>query len=361
MSKHPLKEKADSMAAKLSMITKELSTMPSKNSLDKLAEEQQLMMIMEDEIINSQKEKHNLLLQIRKTKIEIEELQRNIKNTNQICQENEPSLIPNQDALIDKLLSINDQSLLMSVGTSLQVEQLYENNTTDNNDNSLRAKNIERLVNFTKINFLKVYNNLTVTDGDRIRYYNYMGNSYDINFFIEFEVNETNLVIRRLKIKLDSGVKREMGKFIENVERDRNLLIFFKGFIEYARLNHQRKLLFGVLKRKYPTLTLPSLHTHNSFTQDSCLCVDVHSSLRFSEKSKIGPELILSWNLNITSSGHVLLDVEMHARMPHQWTLLDEKHVINQIPSNFQNLVEVKGIQSAIEMIVKTKIQNIQF
>lgn len=42
-----------------------------------------------------------------------------------------------------------------------------------------------------------------------------MGNSYDINFFIEFEVNETNLVIRRLKIKLDSGVKREMGKFIE--------------------------------------------------------------------------------------------------------------------------------------------------
>ncbi|CAG8558587.1 14186_t:CDS:2 [Rhizophagus irregularis] len=336
MSKHPLKEKADSMAAKLSMITKELSTMPSKNSLDKLAEEQQLMMIMEDEIINSQKEKHNLLLQIRKTKIEIEELQRNIKNTNQICQENEPSLIPNQDALMYPdgalvknvdLLSINDQSLLMSVGTSLQVEQLYENNTTDNNDNSLRAKNIERLVNFTKINFLKVYNNLTVTDGDRIRYYNYMGNSYDINFFIEFEVNETNLVIRRLKIKLDSG------------------------FIEYARLNHQRKLLFGVLKRKYPTLTLPSLHTHNSFTQDSCLCVDVHSSLRFSEKSKIGPELILSWNLNITSSGHVLLDVEMHARMPHQWTLLDEKHVINQIPSNFQNLVEVKGIQSAIEMI----------
>lgn len=69
-----------------------------------------------------------------------------------------------------------------------------------------------------------------------------------------------------------------------SVERDRNLLIFFKGFIEYARLNHQRKLLFGVLKRKYPTLTLPSLHTHNSFTQDSCLCVDVHSSLRFSEK-----------------------------------------------------------------------------
>ncbi|GES83447.1 centromere protein P [Rhizophagus clarus] len=344
MNKHPLKEKADSMAAKLSMITKELSTMPSsKDSFDKLVEEQQLMMIMEDEINNSQKEKYNLLFQMRKTKIEIEELKRNIET----CQENGPSLISNQDTLIDKLLSINDQSLLMSVGTSLQVEQQYG---TDNNDNSLRAKNIERLVSFTKINFLKVNNNLTATDGDRIRYYNYTGNSYDINFCIEFEVNETNLVIRRLKIKLDSGVKQEMGKFIENVERDRNLLIFFKGFIDYARLNHQRKLLFDFLKRRYPTLTLPSFHTHNTFTRDlSCLCV--HSSLRFSDKSKIGPELILSWNLNITSSGHVLPDVEMYARMPRQWTLLDEKYVIDQIPSNFQNLVEIKGIQLAIEMI----------
>jgi hypothetical protein len=72
----------------------------SKNSIDKLAEEQQLMMIMEDEINNSQKEKYNLLLQIRKTKIEIEELQRNVKNISRTCQENEPSLIPNQDALM---------------------------------------------------------------------------------------------------------------------------------------------------------------------------------------------------------------------------------------------------------------------
>ncbi|CAI2164782.1 4758_t:CDS:2 [Funneliformis geosporum] len=352
-NKHPLKEKADSMAARLSMITKELSFMsPSKDSLDKLVEDQQLLMIMENEISQSQKEKSALLLRIRKTKIEIEELQKNI---NQTHKENKPSLTSDQDALIDKLLSINDQSLLESIGTSLQAEsnqQQHNNITIDNTD---RASDIERLTNFTKLNFLKVSNNLITADGDCIRRYNHAGNSYDINFCIEFDVNETDLVIRRLKIKVDSGVKREIGKFIENVEYDKNLLVFFKGFVEYARLNYQRKLLFDNLKGKYHTLTSSSSHTHNKYSQHaSHLCVDVHPLLRFSDKSKIGPELILSWNLNIDSSGRVIPDVKMYARTPRQWTLLDEKHIIDQIPINFQNLAEVKGIQSAIEMIVKS-------
>ncbi|CAG8660549.1 6341_t:CDS:2 [Funneliformis caledonium] len=352
-NKHPLKEKTDSMAARLSMITKELSFIsPPKDSLDKLVEDQQLLMIMENEISQSQKEKSALLLRIRRTKIEIEELQKNI---NQAHKENKPSLTSDQDALIDKLLSINDQSLLESVGTSLQAEpnQQHMNNTTT--DNTDRAKDIERLTSFTKINFLKVSNNLITADEDCIRRYNHAGNSYGINFCIEFEVNETDLVIRRLKIKVDSGVKREIGKFIENVEYDKNLLVFFKGFVEYARLNHQRKLLFDNLKGKYHSLTSSSSQTHNTFTQNtSHLCVDVHPSLRFSDKSKIGPELILSWNLSIGSSGRVFPDVKMYARTPRQWTLLDEKHIIDKIPVNFQNLAEVKGIQSAIEMIVKS-------
>jgi hypothetical protein len=63
-----------------------------------LAKDQQLMMIMEDEINYSQKEKSTLLIQIRKTKTEIEELQKKI---NQMCQEdNKPSLTSDQDALM---------------------------------------------------------------------------------------------------------------------------------------------------------------------------------------------------------------------------------------------------------------------
>ena len=55
------------------------------------------MMIMEDEINYSQKEKSTLLLQIRKTKTEIERLQKKI---NQTCQEDKPSLMSDQDALM---------------------------------------------------------------------------------------------------------------------------------------------------------------------------------------------------------------------------------------------------------------------
>ncbi len=54
------------------------------------------MMIM-DEISRSEKEKSTLLLQIRKTKIEIEELQKNI---NQTRIENKPALMSDQDSLM---------------------------------------------------------------------------------------------------------------------------------------------------------------------------------------------------------------------------------------------------------------------
>jgi len=53
-------------------------------------------MIM-DEISRSEKEKSTLLLQIRKTKIEIEELQKNI---NQTRIENKPALMSDQDSLM---------------------------------------------------------------------------------------------------------------------------------------------------------------------------------------------------------------------------------------------------------------------
>jgi hypothetical protein len=52
---------------------------------------------MEDEINHTQKEKSTLLLQIRKTKTEIEELQKKI---NQTCQEDKSSSISDQDALM---------------------------------------------------------------------------------------------------------------------------------------------------------------------------------------------------------------------------------------------------------------------
>src|SRR6185312_4177414 len=42
---------------------------------------------------------------------------------------------------------------------------------------------------------------------------------------------------------------------IHSVENECNLPGFFKGFVQYAKLNHQRTMLFDALKRKFPGLT----------------------------------------------------------------------------------------------------------
>ena len=42
---------------------------------------------------------------------------------------------------------------------------------------------------------------------------------------------------------------------IHSVENESNLPGFFKGFVQYAKLNHQCTMLFDALKRKFPDLT----------------------------------------------------------------------------------------------------------
>ncbi|CAJ0767417.1 3937_t:CDS:2, partial [Entrophospora sp. SA101] len=66
------------------------------------------------------------------------------------------------------------------------------------------------------------------------------------------------------------------------------------------------------------------------------------------------PELLFVWNLNLTPLGRVIItDLRLIPIMSHQWKTLDEFNIIDQIPNHFQQLVEVKGVQFAVEIIVK--------
>ncbi|KAF0492800.1 Centromere protein P [Gigaspora margarita] len=207
----------------------------------------------------------------------------------------------------------------------------------------------ERLINANDQSLLstKPFTNHVkiLSTGEHIRHYIMTGDSRGLGFNLEFDVIEPDLCIQNLKIKIEPFIRREIGHFIENMERDANLLTFFKGFIEYARLNDQRELFFNAMKQKF-----------------SFLAVDVCANflLKFSDPndSRISPELIFTWRLNLTP-GHVRPDVSLLARMPDHWRTNDEKRVIDQIPYNFQKLVELKGIQPAVEMIVMSIFSDV--
>ncbi|CAG8509175.1 18348_t:CDS:2 [Dentiscutata erythropus] len=237
--------------------------------------------------------------------------------------------------IVQRLININDQSLLST-----------ESYKRVDNDIDQTINQITQLRSYTKVHFTRVTNHVKIlSTGEHIRHYIMAGNSRGLGFNLEFDVIESELCIQNLKIKIDSYIRREIGHFVENMEKEANLLTFFKGFIEYARLNSQRELFFNAMKQKF-----------------SFLAVDVCANylLKFSDPndSRISPELIFTWRLNLTS-GHVHPDVSLLARMPDHWKSNDEKRVIDQIPYNFQRLVELKGIQPTVEMIVKSIFSDV--
>src|SRR6185312_17541486 len=110
------------------------------------------------------------------------------------------------------------------------------------------------------------------------------GNSYGLYFSVDFDVDETELRVQTLRINIGESIKTEIAEFVErsvsiewfldgydrknvwipfpnriiytkiyilihSVENECNLPGFFKGFVQYAKLNHQRTMLFDALKR----------------------------------------------------------------------------------------------------------------
>ncbi|CAJ0913917.1 12313_t:CDS:2 [Entrophospora sp. SA101] len=102
-----------------------------------------------------------------------------------------------------------------------------------------------------------------------------------------------------------------------------------------------------------PMTLSPPPHLQKSNKQEE-INVEINSFLKFADKSKNYPELLFVWNLNLTPLGRVIItDLRLIPIMSHQWKTLDEFNIIDQIPNHFQQLVEVKGVQFAVEIIVK--------
>ncbi|CAG8664983.1 17326_t:CDS:2 [Gigaspora margarita] len=225
--------------------------------------------------------------------------------------------------LTERLINVNDQSLLSTKPCK---------NVDQNIDQVINQ--ITQLRSYTKIHFTQVTNHVKIlSTGEHIRHYIMTGDSRGLGFNLEFDVIEPDLCIQNLKIKIEPFIRREIGYFIENMEKDANLLTFFKGFIEYARLNDQRELFFNAMKQKF-----------------SFLAVDVCANflLKFSDP-----------NDRFELETLILKNVSLLARMPDHWRSNDEKRVIDQIPYNFQKLVELKGIQPAVEMIVMSIFSDV--
>nr|CAG8552277.1 9591_t:CDS:2 [Entrophospora candida] len=204
---------------------------------------------------------------------------------------------------------------------------------------------IKELAALNKIELINAKSELITDgsgDGNDVFQKQIYAKTYGIYFLVEFEVYMSDSIIKSLKIMINEAIRREIGGFFESAEKNRNIHVLFKGIVNYARINQQRTQLFKYLKQKYSKLITDSMILSPPLQE-------------FNKQEEIN--LLFVWNLSLTSLGRVIItDLKLIPLIPimsHQWKTLDVFNIIDQIPSHFQQLVEVKGVQFAVEIIVK--------
>ncbi|CAG8734297.1 13508_t:CDS:2, partial [Ambispora leptoticha] len=253
------------------------------------------------------KEKSELLEEVRKVKDEIQGLEEKISFTRRkkrmILSRTTNTSSGSKNTIQDDRMDIDedDSGQFNNAQQRTYIEEEEKNYSPASIKRIYETDDqIKRLASFTKIKFTKISNSLvsaTNINNDNeehvLRRYTYFGTTYGLTFSLIFDVDETNVCVKKTWVNVGFGAKSELGKFIEFVERENNIHLFFKGLISYARLNQQRTRLFEALERKYrrSLLVSSSSSTNNGYLEsekkrdfdDSVLDGGITTFLRFND------------------------------------------------------------------------------
>ncbi|KAF9333689.1 hypothetical protein BG006_003263 [Podila minutissima] len=220
----------------------------------------------------------------------------------------------------------------------------------------------QRLQSFTNIQFTSIQNYiLTARNLGRCRQYNISGTCFQLEFKLEFTVNEPALSLENLHIEVPISIRTELGDFIAESERKSLLLPFFEAFTQYAQLDHDRQTVMRKISQRFPQLIKANHRgspSRTSTTRGKLAGPTIPAGgpgvqvlvLGGSNKS---PELVFQWVVDITSDGKVIPQVRMLPRMPKSWRQLDDKATLDAIPSQFLRLIQLKGVEGAVAILLE--------
>ncbi|KAF9087975.1 hypothetical protein BGX29_000535 [Mortierella sp. GBA35] len=69
--------------------------------------------------------------------------------------------------------------------------------------------------------------------------------------------------------------------------------------------------------------------------------------------SKSSPELVLQWTIEATEQGRIIPHVRLLPRMHKKWRQADEKGTLDAIPTQFARLMQLKGTEGAIAVLLQ--------
>ncbi|KAF9901405.1 hypothetical protein EC991_006204 [Linnemannia zychae] len=249
------------------------------------------------------------------------------------------------------------------------------NTLTASGQSRINLSMVQRLQNFTDIVFTSIENRVLITPEAESskRQYSIAGSCFRLDFQVEFIVHEPTLNLTDLKITLPHSVRQELGHFVSSAEKYSMLLPFFRTLLQYAQMDYDRRKLMNNLAQRFPRLlkanhaffklskskvrSAPTVALDKTDAYDSSRWVLPGSpgvqTLTFSGERKSSPELVLQWTIEATEHGRIIPHVRLLPRMHKKWRQADEKGTLDAIPTQFARLVQLKGTEGAIAVLLQ--------
>ena len=155
-------------------------------------------------------------------------------------------------------------------------------------------------------------------------------------------LDDCTAMLTRLKVNVtDLLAEQELSSFVKTVEGENALQPFFSGLIQYADWHSHRQRTFDHFIMKYPE-TVHMIGVTNT-----------SQSIQLYNRSKPGLDFTVFWRLDISGSGQVMPDLQIHASAPLKRTGQRDKYaLLRNVPQQFQKVLPVLGIEQAIEVVI---------
>ncbi|XP_077869396.1 centromere protein P-like [Saccoglossus kowalevskii] len=201
---------------------------------------------------------------------------------------------------------------------------------------------------------------LTHTSTSTRRQQTLQGKCHDMSFQVQFEVTEPNkakhvddddddtdslhrklAAVTKLKTKVDDRIQQEMAGFLRNIEHNKNLQQFFRGFVCCAKWSKYRHKTFQHYKKVYPQI----VQLVGGPTGDS-LC--------FHHPKHAGPIFTINWKMVLTSNYKLVPNIDCFIKVPDNLIQIDEKNTLKNVGVKFRQMVKVLGVDRAIDTMIRT-------
>lgn len=163
---------------------------------------------------------------------------------------------------------------------------------------------------------------LSALEGKHIRQHRLRGLAGMIRFSIQF--TESDCIIQSLDIQCSAI---ELRDFITQAQETKNLLAFFRVISRYSQVSTQRLSLFKAMQAQYSDLVQVN-----------------ETTLHFRDERA---QLLFAWKFTVSNTGRLEPIVRLYPIVSDEWA-----EVTNSLPKEFADLVQLRGLQRALEIMV---------